>query len=200
MRIPPYPRKGESVAQTVKELIDFVRASRVTSVQGGRLNYTPNGTSIEIAPKAKQGGLITSATCTPWKATITNTGTVGTPVWKVSFAFGTLNSVAPNNWDSLFTIDGTSAYWPTLTVTTSDGDVTDVTLSMETSPQSSDDVSSGAPPTSFKVTLGIVAALTPCMGYTENLTATATEIFKKSRASISFDGQEPFERFFRWGI
>lgn len=151
-------------------------------------------------PTPRTAATAGATTCVAWKPNIRNAGAVGVPDWKVYLSFGTVNGVAPSNWDTEISINAATDYWPTLTCTTSDGEITAITTSMETSAPSSDAVASGAPPTSFAITLGMISDLVPCMLYTTNLTATAQEIFKKSRASLSFSGQEPFERFFRWAI
>lgn len=42
------PQKGGSVEHSIREIINFIRASRVTSVRGGLLRESPNGTTIQI--------------------------------------------------------------------------------------------------------------------------------------------------------
>jgi hypothetical protein len=56
MRIPPYPTKGGSVQATIREIIDYIRATTITSVSGGKMRVYPNGTVIEIKPKEASGG------------------------------------------------------------------------------------------------------------------------------------------------
>lgn len=56
MKLPSLPRPNVPVAATVKEIIDFLRASRIVHVKGGKLRETPNGTTLEInqGPQGKR--------------------------------------------------------------------------------------------------------------------------------------------------
>lgn len=49
MKIPAMPQKGKPVSDTIRDLINYVRATRVTGIQGGRLRNSPNGITIEVA-------------------------------------------------------------------------------------------------------------------------------------------------------
>lgn len=42
------PQRGGSVEHSVREIINFIRASRIVSVRGGLLREGPNGTTIQI--------------------------------------------------------------------------------------------------------------------------------------------------------
>lgn len=46
MKIPSLPREGVAVAETVTEIIKFLRASQITTVKGGRIK----GNALEITP------------------------------------------------------------------------------------------------------------------------------------------------------
>jgi hypothetical protein len=57
MKLPSYPQKGKPVEDTVRGLIDFVRASRIASFIGGRVVETANGTTlIADKPAGRRGG------------------------------------------------------------------------------------------------------------------------------------------------
>jgi hypothetical protein len=56
MKLPSIPRRGEDIAAKVEQIINFIRASRVTSVVGGTIRETPNGSVITVKPgKASKG-------------------------------------------------------------------------------------------------------------------------------------------------
>ena len=54
MKIPAMPQKGKPVADTIRDLINYVRATRVSGVVGGKLRESPNGTTIEISGEKRQ--------------------------------------------------------------------------------------------------------------------------------------------------
>lgn len=142
-----------------------------------------------------------TSSCVAWRPTLRNAGTVMSPDWRVTFAFGTVNGVAPTNWDTEFAIaTPANDYWPTLTIATSNGEITGITLSLETTVPTDDSVTADAPPTSFEFPLGIISNLSPCMLFTTDLTATSGEVFRASKGSLSFAGEEPFTRYWAWTI
>lgn len=55
MKLPDYPQKGRSVEQTIRELIDYLRATTITNFQGGQMKQSRAGTTLsvrkEIRPK-----------------------------------------------------------------------------------------------------------------------------------------------------
>lgn len=50
MKLPSMPRKGQPVEDTVREIINFCRAIRITGCIGGNAKITPNGTTLEFKP------------------------------------------------------------------------------------------------------------------------------------------------------
>jgi len=50
MKFPEMPRDGMPVEDTVVEIINYLKASRVTNVIGGKINSNSGGTTIEITP------------------------------------------------------------------------------------------------------------------------------------------------------
>ena len=50
MKFPNLPRKGKSIEDDVKDIINYLRSSRVVNIVGGRLMRSPNGTTIEVLP------------------------------------------------------------------------------------------------------------------------------------------------------
>ena len=69
MKLPSMPQRGGSVETTVRDIINYIRATTVTSVNGGILKETPNGTIINVQ---KPGVTSTSAaTACPFGEIIT---------------------------------------------------------------------------------------------------------------------------------
>jgi hypothetical protein len=50
MKLPSNPLSGGSVVAKITEIISFIRASRITSVIGGQIRETPNGSVLVIKP------------------------------------------------------------------------------------------------------------------------------------------------------
>lgn len=50
MKFPNYPRSGRSLRDDFRDLINFARASRITSVIGGKIKETPNGSVLVVDP------------------------------------------------------------------------------------------------------------------------------------------------------
>lgn len=68
MKLPSMPQRGGSVETTVRDIINYIRATTVTSVNGGILKETPNGTIINVQ---KPGVTSTGATACPFGEIIT---------------------------------------------------------------------------------------------------------------------------------
>lgn len=68
MDLPAFKKGMALLASDLNRLAAQVRASRVTSVIGGKLDVSPGGTSITIAPQAGTGGGGVAASYTkPWE-------------------------------------------------------------------------------------------------------------------------------------
>lgn len=50
MKFPSLPRPGRKAKDDVRDIINYLRASRVINVVGGKLKMSPNGTTIEVKP------------------------------------------------------------------------------------------------------------------------------------------------------
>lgn len=62
--------KGRPVEQTVREIIDYLRAIRITGMVGGRVSETPNGTVLHVVP-GKGGTTTTGGTTLPFAVSVT---------------------------------------------------------------------------------------------------------------------------------
>ena len=54
MKFPAYPSKGKLVADTVRDILNYIRATRITKVIGGKLKVTPNGTTIDVSTSSNR--------------------------------------------------------------------------------------------------------------------------------------------------
>lgn len=151
-----------------------------------------NAFSLPISKKGRGGA---TGGCIPWKPKFT----VVSGTNYVSFNLGLLNQIAADNWNTAQVIDPEATVWPTLDVTASNGKITGYTIDLETAPPTEDQQNDNTPPSSFKIVLGVIESLTPCMVVTENLEAIGTEVFRKSKTPTN-PGDEPFTRVWRWKV
>ena len=64
MKFPALPQKGKPVEDTVRDLINYVRASRIINVSGGKIKTSPNGTTIEVEPNGPTiNGTVSDSIC-----------------------------------------------------------------------------------------------------------------------------------------
>lgn len=89
MKLPSYPQKGKPVEDTIRGLIDFARASRLTGFIGGRVVETANGTTI-IADQSRPASSVGGARSHPFK--IVADEVAGNPVIRVSDGAFTVQS------------------------------------------------------------------------------------------------------------
>jgi hypothetical protein len=149
-------------------------------------------------PRSRAAAVI----CSPWEPTFINTSTTETPAWEVSFAFGTVNGMAPSNWDASFSLSATGTYWPSLTINAdaASGAITSALLTLEATLPAGDPIGENALPTSKLFPLGVISNLTSCMIYNEVLVATGIVRYRASKVSLPYEGAEPFDRFYAWNI
>lgn len=134
----------------------------------------------------------------PWDANLFTEGAEPSITYKVRFNLGTLNNVAASNWDSEHTLpDATTARFVILEVTSADGKVTGLTISLSATPLTEDFVNKDVPPTTHKILLGVISGTSKKMIETTNLNAEAAEIFRESKVAPAV-GAEPFSRWWRW--
>jgi hypothetical protein len=66
MKFPSMPRKGYPVEDTVRDILNWLRAAKIINVAGGRVKETPNGTTIEISKTTQR---TQKEYVHPWKVT-----------------------------------------------------------------------------------------------------------------------------------
>lgn len=69
------PQSGQPIASDFRDMVNALRASRIVSVRGGKLQESPNGTTIVI-DKPKPPVSTGSASPHPWKVTANGNNTV----------------------------------------------------------------------------------------------------------------------------
>ena len=118
--------------------------------------------------------------------------------YKVKFNIGTINNVCASNWETNFDLPtDDSVRYATLTITSANGKITSVVISLETNPMTEDFVLKDTPPTSHKILIGVVSQKQQIMIEDSNLNASASEVFRESKTSTAI-GSEPFSRYWRW--
>lgn len=195
--IPDAPQL-EAAFNALAAYVDRVAAPAIEPGPGIRVRS--GGGSVHIEAIGGDGGAGSgSDECLPWEATIRNKGDSDAPEWVVTFNPGTVNQVVPGNWNTEFPLPEFGTRWPTVTVTTSFGRVTGVSLSVDASPPTGDSVAKDTPPTSFKIILGVIHNHIALMTATANINATGEVVFTESRTPPN-PGEEPFSRWYRWAI
>jgi len=118
--------------------------------------------------------------------------------FKVRFNLGTINNVCASNWETKFDLPTENAIrYVILTITSANGKITGVVISLSATPMSEDFVTKDTPPPSHKILLGVVSQKQQIMIEDTNLNAVASEVFRESKASTAV-GSEPFSRYWRW--
>jgi hypothetical protein len=133
--------------------------------------------------------------CIPWRPTFTVSGGDN----YVTFSLGLLNQIAAGNWNTPLAIGPTDTKWPVLEVTASNGIITGYDIALDSAPPTADTVQEDTPPDSFKIVLGVIDSLSACMALSENIEASAIELFRKSKSPVTV-GEEPFTRVWRWKV
>lgn len=147
----------------------------------------------------KRGGVSGAGGLDPWQPTFFTTGTEPSLVYKCNFNLGTINDVPATNWNDDFTLSMAEDeyHFVVVTVASSSGQVSGLTLSVETTAPATDSIASGTPPVEHKIVLGAIGRTSAKMIETTNLSMTAAVVFLESKASPA-TGAEPFDRWWRW--
>jgi hypothetical protein len=127
----------------------------------------------------------------------------GTSVF--SFQAGTINGLLPTNYAATFTLSLNTTYYPKLSLTANNGQITAATLSFPTTAPSAIPTNMGQPPTSFDFLLGLL--LTNGSGggtwYRTigpgSLSAAGQESFRTTKVSPA-PGTLPYDIWFTWTI
>ena len=137
---------------------------------------------------------ILQPTQNPWQASVIFEDNK----FKVRFNLGTINNVCASNWDTKFDLPTDNAVrYAILTITSANGKITAVVISLSTTPMNEDFVTKDTPPPSYKILLGVVSEQQQVMIEDTNLNAVAVEVFRESKVSTAV-GSEPFSRYWRW--
>jgi hypothetical protein len=166
-----------------------LNAARTTI--NSRTTNTPAGSTSTPITRRKA---ILQPTQNPWQASVIYEDSK----FKVRFNLGTINNVCASNWDEKFDLPtDDSVKYAILTITSANGKITGVVISLESVPMSEDFVTKDTPPPSHKILLGVVSQKQQIMIEDTNLNAVVTEVFRESKTTTSI-GSEPFSRYWRW--
>ena len=196
------PNPGEPKAEFFRDLLAYLRATRITGIAGGLVREAAGGTFLIPGniPQRIGGGTV-SAGYVPWAPNFFTEGSGESTVYKCRFNLGTMNQVAASNWNAEHTLGmAADAYhFVILSITTASGKVTGLTLSVDATAPSEDSLAKDTPPTSFKVVLGAIGRTEGKMIHTTNLEAVAAEVFRETKTAPAA-GAEPFSRWWRWNV
>ena len=170
------------------------------SLQTGSMQL-PNG-RVQIPKRARRGGGGSSTGCVPWKPTLINTGTAGSPAYKITLEAGTINGVINPNYStgisvSTSDIQNSTTLYILAVVNLTDNVTTSITYQITSTLPDGDELdpaSKGALPTTMKVILGIWKGQTSCMVYNTPFSLVAYEAFQEANPTPSI-GQLPY---FSW--
>lgn len=100
MKLPNLPKEGRSLAADFRDMVNFLRASRIIKVIGGKLRETPNGTTIEIdQPRLAPAALFAP---NPWDTNLIKiTPEIGAETYQVTVEDGLVIDHVPGDTDAL---------------------------------------------------------------------------------------------------
>jgi len=152
------------------------KSNQIQPGVGYRVTQTPGGTMVSAI--RKRGGA-TALEYIPWKPQFFTTGASPSIVYKCTFNLGTVNQVIAGNWDDEFTLPSDDTIkFVVLTITTASGEVTGVSISIDTAAPTDDTIAKDTPPVSFKIVLGAIGKNSAKMIVTTNIQVIANEVFR----------------------
>lgn len=190
--------KGTPTPAKWAALGEYLRSSGTTGGPGLRVRRVGNKTVITTRRRTFAAGG-EAGTLNPWQPIFFTTGTGEALVYKCRINLGTLNNVPATNWNAEFTL-GMAAdvyHFVVLTITSASGQVTGLTLSIDSTPPETDNIAKGTPPVSHKIVLGAIGRTEAKMIETTNLNAVASVVFLESKSAPAV-GAEPYDRWWRW--
>jgi hypothetical protein len=196
-KLPRFESEDQSLADALNLLADAIDGSnRGTGLNvsngKGSLSWDATGTVLRL-PKGAPSDIVIP----PWQALLTtDENGENTKVW---FWLGSVNGVVPTNMQDEHAVSGEDVRFFVLTVTTSGGKVTSALLSLDSNPPATDSIAKDAPPTSFKIVLGMIKNFVPHMCVRDHIQAEGVEVFRESRSGMG-KGEEAFSRWWRWRV
>lgn len=128
-----------------------------------------------------------------WKPIYSSVGTQH----YAAFGLGTVNGMAPSNWDEEFPISRDTFKFVFLRIRSTTNGVQSVTLEVKSSPNVSNPYNKEWPPTDFDLLLGTLKAGKYLMAYNSSITINPIEAFRVSKTAVGV-GEEPFTRYWGW--
>jgi hypothetical protein len=200
IKLPKFQSADKGLEEALNMLKDAIEGLTVPDIKiaGGTQDWTSD--SVTLRPDASNKTPQLVGTKAPWTPTFEYVD----GDWTVRFHLGTVNGVAPSNWNDKHVIPPQPALgdpewikYALLTVTTSDGRVTGAVISLSDTAPTEDTVTQDVPPADFVVLLGVILFKSSYMIEVTNLNYQATAVFIESKAD-PVEGAEPFHRWWRW--
>lgn len=114
-----------------------------------------------------------------------------------AFGLGTVNGMAPTNWDMTFEISKDTFKFVFLKIRSTTNGVQSVELEVKSSPVVDNPYHEEWPPTDFNLLIGTLKAGKYLMAYSRPITIKPIEAFRVSKTAIGV-GEEPFTRYWGW--
>lgn len=196
-KLPVYECADKGLQQALNTLARAIESLSIPDVRltSGAGTMEWNGSDVLLRPSTP----VTNQSRPPWSP-VYHSDENGES--QVSFSAGTINNVIASNWNAKFSLNITEPEqykFVVLTVTSASGIVTNATLSLESTPVTTDFVSKGVPPTMFKYTLGVFWLSGYQMLVDHNLQASGEVVFTESRTAIT-PGDIGYDNWYRWHV
>lgn len=135
----------------------------------------------------------------PWDPQFFTTGSLPSLVYKCRINLGTVNNVAASNWNAEHVLPSAEDEFKfvVLTITSANGKVSGVEISVDAASPATDAVSKDVPPGTQKILLGAIGRSSAKMIIVKNLQMAGVEVFRETKSSPAV-GAEPFSRWWRW--
>lgn len=187
------------ILDAIKRIISEIRSITPDSSADIAVKRSKNG-FVSVFRRRLQGGGGSVATIPPpWTPDFFTTGTAPSLVYKCRFNLGTVNNVAASNWNAEHVLPSAvdEFKFVVLTITSANGKVSGVAISVDAASPATDEVSKDVPPGTHKILLGAIGRSSAKMIVVKNLQMAGVEVFRETKSAPAV-GAEPFSRWWRW--
>lgn len=180
------PLQGARLGSLADAELEIAKRSPKQSLTTGVIQ-TPSGAIHTPKRRRRSKAGVATTGCTPWKPTLTNTGTAESPAYKITLNAGTINGVINSNYSTGISVSTTDIQNSVTLYIIAIVNLTDnvtTSISYEVTPtlpdgDELDPASKGALPSTMKVILGIWKGQASCMVYNTPFSLVAYEAFKE---------------------
>lgn len=188
-----------AVLAALQDIIKLaVSAKTQSSADIGVARSEAGGQTLFIKKISRGGGSVATIP-PPWTPSFFTTGTEPSLVYKCRFNLGTVNNVAASNWNAEHVLPSAEDTFKfvVLTITSANGKVSGVAISVDAASPATDAVSKDVPPGTQKILLGAIGRSSAKMILVKNLQMAGVEVFRETKSAPAV-GAEPFSRWWRW--